>query len=202
MPEPTPMAGKSGQFGLRGLMAYPVLADTEETYKVGPGFALPEAQEFASDPDITEGDIYADDQIYYHAREEKGSSITMTLAELTLALRAMVENGEYDPTLKRYTFPKGTPRPTLAIRSISPFIDNSGYAIAYAAVVDILSVEMAGNKTTRADGVEINPVNIVGYSRFRKVDGVRVVEYMVNSEAEKDAAEADFIKGIDLTETP
>lgn len=187
---------KQAQYGLKGIMAYPVTTDTDEAYVVGEAYALPEAQEHAAEIDIAEGDIYADDKVYYHVRDEKGATITLTLAELPLKLKAQVAGGEYDDTLKRYTFPDGSVRPTIALRNISQFVDNSGYHVEYATVCDVLAVEMSGNKVTRSDGVEINGVNIVMYSRKRNVDGNRVIEYDPTSQAELAAAEADFIAGV------
>lgn len=187
---------KFGLYGLKGLMAYPVTTDTETEYKVGAGFPLPEAMDLGADPDVAEGTIYADDKVYFHARNKKGATLTVTVAELPLELKKKVGGGEYDETLKKYTFPEGSVRPTLALRTYTGFVDNSGYRVEYATVCDVLEIEMSGNKVTRGDGVEVNGVNIVMYSRPRKVDGNRTLEYDAAGKAELDAVEADFIKGV------
>lgn len=185
-----------GQYGLKGLMAYPVTTDTDEAYAVGEGFAIPNAAEFGMEPDVAEGDIYADDGVYYHARKEKGANGTITVVELPLPLEEKLAGGTYDETLKKYEFKDGDTRPTLAFRTYSQFIDDSGYRVEYCAVCDVLAVEMQGNKVTRSDGVEVNGVNIVVYSKKRKVDGQRVLKYEPTNKAELDAAEADFIAGV------
>jgi len=190
------MIKKQAISGVKGLMAYPVMVDTEEEYKVGTGYKLPTVQEVSADADLAENTIHADDAVYFKAREERGATLTFTLAELPLELQAQVEGGSYDDILKKYTFPLGTPKPTLAFRNISHFVDNSGYRVEYAAVCDVLSVEYSGNKTTRGDNVEITPVNLIVYSKPRKVDGVRVVTYEPKDSAGLAAAEADFIAGV------
>ena len=187
---------KFGLYGLKGLMAYPVTTNTKTEYKVGTGFPLPEAMDLGSDSDVAEGTIYADDKVYHHARNKKGSTITVTVAELPLHLKQKVGGGVYDEDLKKYTFPDGSERPTLALRSYTGFVDNSGYRVEYATVCDVLEIEMSGNKVTRGDGVEVNGINIVMYSKSREVDGNATLEYDAADATELDAVEADFVTGV------
>lgn len=186
----------SAQMGLKGLMFYPVTTDTDEAYAVGAGFAVPGAQASGTELDLLEGQITADDAVYADISVEKGATITLTLAELPLALQAKIEGGEYDPILKRYDFPSGTARPTFALREVIRFVKDQGSRINYATHCEVLRVQMAGEATTRGDSVEINAAQILLYSKPRLCDGQRVIRYEPATQTEFDAAEADFTKGV------
>lgn len=196
MPDPIILAAQSG---LRGIMFYPVTKNSEEEYAVDPGFRVPCAQTSGEEIDLREGQIDADDAVYTKIREEKGATGTLTLAELPLALQEKIEGGTYDPTLKKYTFPEGTMRPTFAIREQIAFIKNQGWRVNYYPVCEILQIQMSGDKTTRGDGVEINAAQVVYYTKPRACDGQRVIRYEPLSQAELDAAEADFVAGVPVT---
>ena len=100
--------------GFSRLSVFPVLENTETTYKVGERIPVISAQKLSKDEQATEEEILADDEVWDTDTDVTGEDVTITLAELSNELRAKLRGGTYDETTKVYSFKKGDVAPELA----------------------------------------------------------------------------------------
>lgn len=100
--------------GFSRFSIFPVLENTEKSYKVGERIPVISAQKLSKDEKSTEEEIRADDEIWDTDTDVEGEDVTITLAELSNELRAKLRGGTYDETSKVYSFKKGDVAPELA----------------------------------------------------------------------------------------
>ena len=100
--------------GFSRLSIFPILENTETSYKVGTKVPVISAQKLSKEEQSTEDKILADDEIWDIDTDVTGETVTITLAELSNELRAKLKGGTYDEQTKTYSFKKGDVAPELA----------------------------------------------------------------------------------------
>lgn len=100
--------------GFSKLSIFPVLENTETSYRVGERISVISAQKLGKDEQATEDEILADDEVWDTDTDVTGEEVTITLAELSNELRAKLRGGTYDEKTKTYSFRKGDVAPELA----------------------------------------------------------------------------------------
>ena len=100
--------------GFSRLSIFPILENTETSYKVGTKVPVISAQKLSKEEQSTEDEILADDEIWDIDTDVTGETVTITLAELSNELRAKLKGGTYDEQTKTYSFKKGDVAPELA----------------------------------------------------------------------------------------
>lgn len=100
--------------GFSKFSIFPILENTETTYKVGIRVPVISAQKLSKEEQSTEDEILADDEIWDIDSDVTGETVTITLAELSNELRAKLKGGTYNEETKTYSFKKGDVAPELA----------------------------------------------------------------------------------------
>lgn len=100
--------------GFSKFSIFPILENTETTYKVGTRVPVISAQKLSKEEQSTEDEILADDEIWDIDSVVTGETVTITLAELSNELRAKLKGGTYNSETKTYSFKKGDVAPELA----------------------------------------------------------------------------------------
>lgn len=100
--------------GFSKFSIFPILENTETTYKVGTRVPVISAQKLSKEEQSTEDEILADDEIWDIDSVVTGETVTITLAELSNELRAKLKGGKYNAETKTYSFKKGDVAPELA----------------------------------------------------------------------------------------
>lgn len=100
--------------GFSKFSIFPILENTETSYKVGTRVPVISAQKLSKEEESTEDEILADDEIWDIDSDVTGETVTITLAELSNELRAKLKGGTYNSETKTYSFKKGDVAPELA----------------------------------------------------------------------------------------
>ena len=100
--------------GFSKFSIFPILENTETSYKVGTRLPVISAQKLSKEEQSTEDEILADDEIWDIDSDVTGETVTITLAELSNELRAKLKGGTYNSETKTYSFKKGDVAPELA----------------------------------------------------------------------------------------
>lgn len=100
--------------GFSKFSIFPILENTEISYKVGTRVPVISAQKLSKEEQSTEDEILADDEIWDIDSDVTGETVTITLAELSNELRAKLKGGTYNSETKTYSFKKGDVAPELA----------------------------------------------------------------------------------------
>lgn len=100
--------------GFSKFSIFPILENTETSYKVGERIPVISAQKITKEEQATEDEIKADDEIWDTDTDVEGEDVTITLAELSNELRSQLRGGTYDKDTKTYRFSKGDVAPELA----------------------------------------------------------------------------------------
>lgn len=100
--------------GFSKFSIFPILENTETSYKVGTRVPVISAQKLSKEEQSTEDEILADDEIWDIDSVVTGETVTITLAELSNELRAKLKGGTYNSETKTYSFKKGDVAPELA----------------------------------------------------------------------------------------
>lgn len=100
--------------GFSKLSIFPVLENTETSYKVGERIPVISAQKLSKEEQAQEEEILADDEVWDTDTDVTGEDVTITLAELSNELRAQLRGGLYNKETKTYRFSKGDIAPELA----------------------------------------------------------------------------------------
>ncbi len=90
--------------GLRDIGIFPILGDTETTYKVGERISVPYAQKMTRDDKSSSDPIFADDEAYDDDDIFEGEDFELTTTELGLDLYEKMEGGDYDEETKEYSW--------------------------------------------------------------------------------------------------
>ena len=100
--------------GFSKFSIFPILENTETSYKVGTRVPVISAQKLSKEEQSTEDEIRADDEVWDIDSDVTGEAVTITLAELSNELRAKLKGGTYNSETKTYSFKKGDVAPELA----------------------------------------------------------------------------------------
>jgi len=92
------MAEKIALQGFSRLKLFPMVSNSTEAYTVDTesAFLIPWVQDMTRDNDTSEATIYADDTLYLNVKNWNGIRSTITVAELSLEMMALLGFGEYD----------------------------------------------------------------------------------------------------------
>lgn len=143
--------------GFSKLSVFPILENTETSYKVGERIPVVSAQKLSKEEQMEEEDIRADDEIWDTDSDVTGEDITITLAELSNELRAKLRGGTYNEETKVYSFKKGDVAPELACSYRGLLADGTyrmwkQYRFKVSKIKMDLETKGSGNK----GGVEIS----------------------------------------------
>lgn len=142
--------------GFSKLSVFPVLENTEESYKVGERIPVISAQKLSKEEQSEEEEILADDEVWDTDTDVTGEDVTITLAELSNELRAQLRGGTYNKETKTYRFSKGDVAPELACSYRGLLADGTyrmwkQYRFKVSKIKMDLETKGSGNKS----GVEI-----------------------------------------------
>ncbi len=142
--------------GFSRLSVFPILEDDEKNYKVGERVPVPSAQSLSKDEQVEEDVINADDGIWDTDSDVTGEDVTITVAELSNELRAILRGGTYDKTTKTYSFKKGDVAPQLAC-SYRGLLANGTYRMwkQYRFKVSKIKMDLETKGNGNKKGVEI-----------------------------------------------
>lgn len=143
--------------GFSKLSVFPVLENTETSYKVGTRIPVISAQKLGKDEQATEDEILADDEVWDVDSNVTGENVTITLAELSNELRAKIRGGTYDETTKVYSFKKGDVAPELAC-SYRGLLADGNYRMwkQYRFKVSKIKMDLETKGSGNKGGVEIS----------------------------------------------
>ena len=160
-------AAKKALRGLANLGIFPVVKNDKTGYSVGTRVPVYGVQEFTSQKNVNEWEIYADDGVYDTGADWKGSSFTLTLAGLPNDLRTHFEGGSYDATTGEYTFSSVDEAPEIALSFSSV---SGGDELELTKVFSAKCTKVSFDHKTKGDGNAVTPVKIDGKFMQRKFD--------------------------------
>lgn len=142
--------------GFSKFSIFPILENTEETYKVGDRIPVISAQKLAKEEQVEEEEIYADDEVWDEDADVTGENVTLTLAELSNELRSQIRGGNYDAKTKVYSFKRGDVAPELAC-SYRGLLANGTYRMwkQYRFKVSKIKMDLETKGNGNKGGVEI-----------------------------------------------
>lgn len=111
--------------GLKDIGIFPILEDTEISYKVGERISVPYAQKITRDEKTSTDDVWADDEIYDDDEMFEGEDFELTTTELGLDLYEKMEGGDYDEETEEYSWGPDDEKAYYAMNWRSKF--NGGY---------------------------------------------------------------------------
>lgn len=154
--------------GFSRLSIFPILENTETSYKVGERIPVIAAQKLSKEEQTEEDEIVADDEVWDKDVDVTGEDVTITLAELSNELRAQLRGGTYDKETKTYSFKKGDVAPELACSYRGLLADGTyrmwkQYRFKVSKIKMDLETKGSGNK---------NGVEITGNFLNRSCDGL------------------------------
>lgn len=143
--------------GFSKLSIFPVLENTETSYKVGERIPVISAQKLSKEEQAEEDEILADDEVWDTDTDVTGEDVTITLAELSNELRAKLRGGTYDETTKVYSFKKGDVAPELAC-SYRGLLADGNYRMwkQYRFKVSKIKMDLETKGNGNKGGVEIS----------------------------------------------
>lgn len=143
--------------GFSKFSIFPILENTETSYKVGERISVISAQKLSKEEQATEDEIKADDEIWDTDTDVEGEGVTFTLAELSNELRAKLRGGTYDETTKVYSFKKGDVAPELAC-SYRGLLADGSYRMwkQYRFKVSKIKMDLETKGNGNKGGVEIS----------------------------------------------
>ncbi len=181
--------------GFSRFSIFPILEDTETSYKVGERISVPAAQKITKEEQVEESEIVADDGLWDTDSEVKGEDVTITLAELSNELRSHLRGGTYDKETKTYRFKKGDVAPQLACTYRAPLADGTYRMwVQYRFKVSQIKMDLS----TRGSG-DSNAVEISGKFMDRACDGA--FYDMQDTETDADLVWLDTIPAVPATPT-
>lgn len=174
--------------GLSNLGIFPVLKNDETGYQVGERVPIYGVQEIASQQDVGEWEIYADDGIFDTGADWKGSTFTLTLAGLPNELRTYFEGGLYDEVTGEYTYCSVSEAPEIALS----FSSISGAnRLELTKVYSAKCLKVSFEHKTKGDGNSVVPVKIEGKFMQRRCDGA------IFTKKDADKTDISWIETID-----
>jgi len=143
--------------GFSKFSIFPILENTETSYKVGERIPVISAQKMSKDEQSTEDEVKADDGIWDIDTDVTGEDVTITVAELSNELRAKLRGGTYDETTKEYSFKKGDVAPELAC-SYRGLLADGNYRMwrQYRFKVSKIKMDLETKGNGNKGGVEIS----------------------------------------------
>lgn len=154
--------------GFSKFSIFPILENTETSYKVGTRVPVISAQKLSKEEQSTEDEILADDEIWDIDSDVTGETVTITLAELSNELRAKLKGGTYNSETKTYSFKKGDVAPELAC-SYRGLLADGTYRMWKQYRFKVSKIKM--NLETKGNGNK-GGVEITGNFLNRSCDGL------------------------------
>lgn len=96
--------------GLSDIGIFPVLENTEKTYKVGSRIGVKYAQKMTTDDKISYDPIDADDETYDENETYEGTDFEIQIPESDLDQYPHFEGGNYDEAKKEYSWSPDSPK--------------------------------------------------------------------------------------------
>ena len=163
-----PAVAKKALKGFSGLQIAPVTQNDLLAYITGELVAVVGAQSMTRDPQTSEWSIDADDGVYDSGTDWTGDNVTITLAELPLAMRATLGGSNYDEVSGEYTFKSIDQAPEFAMTFKCLTTTAGIYRMFrfYSFKVKTITEEYR----TKGKETSIQSVSITGQFLERKVD--------------------------------
>lgn len=154
--------------GFSKFSIFPILENTETSYKVGERISVISAQKLSKEEQAEEDEILADDEVWDKDSDVTGEDVTITLAELSNELRAQLRGGTYNKETKTYSFKKGDVAPELAC-SYRGLLADGTYRMWKQYRFKVSKIKM--DLETKGNGNK-NGVEITGNFLNRSCDGL------------------------------
>ena len=162
------MVKKIGLKGFSNFRLFPVIEDNSSLYKVGEAISLLHVLEMTRENDESEQKIYADDSLYMNIKNFNGIKATIKVAELSLKLRAVLGDGEYDEKSGVFTWLPDKEKPCFACTyQVNNTSGGARLYRLYSFMVE--SIKEAAHKTL-GEQIELQTVEITGTFVKRKID--------------------------------
>ncbi|WP_025678400.1 major tail protein [Paenibacillus massiliensis] len=174
--------------GLKGMRVFPITKNDATTYTTGTAMVLPGAQTLSLENQTEDWQINADDTVYESGSDWTGMELSLTLAELTLEMRAHLEGGDWDETEKVYKFTSDNVAPQIGMSFMAQTSDGN-YRMVKLLALRCTAVGMAF--ATKGEGDSASVVEITGMVSSRKLDNA--VHLMKDSTSEADLAWLDTL---------
>lgn len=142
--------------GFSKFSIFPILENTEESYKVGERIPVISAQKLSKEEQSEEEEIKADDEVWDTDSDVTDEDVTITLAELSNELRAQLRGGTYNKETRTYRFSKGDVAPELAC-SYRGLLADGTYRMwkQYRFKVSKIKMDLETKGNGNKNGVEI-----------------------------------------------
>lgn len=177
--------------GLKGMKVFPILTNTETEYKTGPGISVPGSQQLSLEPNVSEWQIDADDEIYEAGADWNGMSLSFQLAELPLELKSHFEGGTWNEQTKTYDYKSNSQAPEIGM-SFAAATSDGEYRMV--KLFRLKCTKVSGEyKSKSASGDNFTPITIEGKVMSRTIDSL--------AKREKDSVDADLTWLDSLSET-
>jgi len=162
------MAKKIGLKGFSNFRFFPVEVDKAEEYKTSSGISLKHVLQMTREIDETEQKIYADDSLYMNIKNFNGIKASITVAELSLNMRALLGDGEYNEKSGVFTWLPDKEKPIFACTYM---VNNtSGGARLYRLYSFMVEGVKESMHKTMGENVELQTFDITGTFVKRKLD--------------------------------
>ncbi len=183
--------------GLRDIGIFPILEDTETTYKVGERISVPYAQKITRDEKTSSDKIYADDEVYDDEETFEGEDFELTTTELGLDLYEKMEGGDYDEETKEYSWGPDDEKAYYAMNWKSKF--NGGYRMFRYYKCKFSKIKQ--DLETADNGIKVLTTTISG--TFYRRNLIETVKGKAKQKVRvyKDATTAEELKWLDTIPT-
>lgn len=178
--------------GLKRMKVFPVLTNSETEYKTGPGISVPGSQQLSLEPNVSEWQIYADDELYEAGADWNGMNLSFQLAELPLELKTHFEGGTWNEQDKTYDYGSDSQAPEIGM-SFAAATSDGEYRMV--KLFRLKCTKVSGEyKSKGAGGDSSTPITIEGKVMARTIDA--------KAKREKDSVGGDLTWLDTLQDTP
>lgn len=178
--------------GLKRITIFPITTNTATEYAAGAGLLIPGAQQLTLDPQTTDWQVHADDEVYEAGSDWNGMNISFQVAELSLEMKKHLEGGDWDEATKEYTYKQTSIAPEIGM-SFAALTSDGEYRMV--KIFSLRVSRISGEYRTKGEsGDSSTPITITAQAMGRKLDGA--------VKREKDSVGQDLSWLNDLNDTP
>lgn len=177
--------------GLKRIKIFPITENTATEYTAGEGLLIPGAQQLTLDPQKTDWQVQADDEVYESGSDWNGTNVSFQVAELSLEMKSHLEGGEWDETNKEYTYKSTAVAPEIGM-SFAAQTSDGEYRMVKLFSMRVTNI--SGEFRTKGEsGDSSTPITITAQAMTRKFDSA--------VKKEKDSVNGDLSWLDDLNDT-
>ena len=162
------MSERKALKGLCGVRVWEIGSNSPAAYETGEMTALEGAQSLTKEVSRSDYTIYADDGVYDSGSDYQYTDLKLKVAQLPLAVEAMLAGGAYDETTQTYTFAANDMAPELAL-GFAALMLNGQYRMWVYYACKLMSVK--ADHSTRGDKNDVQAYELSFRATQRKTDG-------------------------------